>query len=79
MHVCGHFAQHQDDVAVAAAARAAGLIVEPLSRFYTTPATNSGLVLGFAGFRPDVLRDATKHLGDVLRQSITAPGRAATG
>jgi GntR family transcriptional regulator/MocR family aminotransferase len=78
MHLCARFKGRIDDNAVAAAARDAGLIVEPLSRFYAGPAEHSGLLLGFAGFRPDVLREAAKRLGQVL-QKFDAPGRAAAG
>jgi GntR family transcriptional regulator/MocR family aminotransferase len=76
MHVCARFAQRRDDAAVAAAAREAGLIVEPLSRFYAAPTTDSGLLLGFAGFRPDALRDAAKRLAKVLATVRIAPGHA---
>jgi hypothetical protein len=36
----------------------------------------SGLLLGFAGFRPDALRDATKRLAKVLATVRVAPGHA---
>lgn len=78
MHLCVRFKNRTDDTAVAAAAREAGLIVEPLTRFYTGPTQDTGLVLGFAGFRPDALREATKRLARILREAASAPGRAAT-
>ena len=78
MHLCARFKHRIDDNAVAAAARDAGLIVEPLSRFYGGSAEHTGLVLGFAGFRPETLREAAKRLGQVLQKFATA-GRAAAG
>lgn len=78
MHLCARFKHRIDDNAVAAAARDAGLIVEPLSRFYGASAEHTGLVLGFAGFRPETLREAAKRLGQVLQKFATA-GRAAAG
>jgi GntR family transcriptional regulator/MocR family aminotransferase len=79
MHVVVRFKHAIDDTAVAAAARDAGLIVEPLSRFYAGHARESGLLLGFAGFRPDALRDATKRLASVLAACSAAPDRVAAG
>jgi GntR family transcriptional regulator/MocR family aminotransferase len=70
MHICARFARRRDDAALAAAARDAGLVVEPLSRFYAAPTTDSGLLLGFAGFRPETLRDATKRLAKVLNVAV---------
>jgi len=68
MHLCAKFMQQCDDVAVAAAARDAGIIVEPLSGFYIDAPKQSGLLLGFAGFRPDVLRESVKRLAATLQQ-----------
>lgn len=79
MHLTVRFKPRVDDVAVAAAARDAGLIVEPLSRFYVGPARESGLLLGFAGFRPEALREATKRLADALAPFVATPDRAAAG
>ncbi len=78
MHACVRFKQRVDDNEVATAARAAGLIVEPLSRFYANPTTDTGLLLGFAGFRPDSLRDAVKRLAPIIAGFVASP-RAAAG
>lgn len=78
MHLCVRFRGTTDDVAVGDAAREAGLIVEPLSRFYADRTTDRGLLLGFAGFRPEALRDATRKLAVVLR-SLSTADRAAAG
>ena len=76
MHLCVRFKQRCDDVAVATAARNAGLIVEPLSRFYAEKTNDVGLLLGFAGYRPEALRDATQRLAGVL-SAFVAPSRTA--
>jgi GntR family transcriptional regulator/MocR family aminotransferase len=79
MHVCVRFKQRIDDNAVASSARDAGLIVEPLSRFYANPAADRGLLLGFAGFRPEALRDAVRRLAPIIAAFAASPGRAAAG
>jgi len=78
MHVCVRFKQRIDDNAVTTAARDAGLIVEPLSRFYANPTADTGLLLGFAGFRPDALRDAVRRLAPIIAGFVASP-RAAAG
>lgn len=72
LHLCAKFAKPLDDTAVAAVAREAGLIVEPLSRFYTNAPKQSGLLLGFAGFRLESLRESAKRLGAVLKSPAAA-------
>lgn len=80
MHLCARFRQRLDDVAIAASARDIGLVVEPLSRFYAGTPNEQGLLLGFAGFRPEALREATKRLGGILNDYAAAsPARAAAG
>ena len=79
MHLVARFRQPTDDAAVARVAREGGLIVEPLSRFYAGPVKSSGLLLGFSGFRPDLLRDATKRLAQVLAAMNERHERAAAG
>jgi GntR family transcriptional regulator/MocR family aminotransferase len=78
VHLLARFRQPTDDAAIAAAAREAGVMVEALSRFYAKPANDTGLLLGFSGFRPDELRQAAKTLGTVLRSRI-GPALAAAG
>jgi GntR family transcriptional regulator/MocR family aminotransferase len=59
--------QPVDDVAQAAKAAAAGIMVRPLSGFYHGLSARQGLVLGFAGWSPELLRQATSRLARVLR------------
>lgn len=80
MHLCARFRRPTDDLGVVAAARDAGLIAEPLSRFYANSTSESGLLLGFAGFRPEALREAAKKLAAVLAASRPAArDRAVAG
>ncbi len=77
LHLCAKFARKTDDAAVAAAAREAGIIVEPLSEFYAAAPAETGLLLGYAGFRPEALRDAARRLAAVLDAQLKAASRAA--
>lgn len=79
LQLCTRFKQRVDDIAVANAAREAGLVIEPLSRFYASPAGATGMLLGFAGFRPEALRDAVHRLAPIVRNHIGARDRAAAG
>jgi GntR family transcriptional regulator/MocR family aminotransferase len=78
MHLCVRFARLVDDSAVAEAARNAGLTVEPLSQFYSERTADSGLVIGFAGFRPEAIRDAVQRLAGVLQQGMPAQALACS-
>jgi GntR family transcriptional regulator/MocR family aminotransferase len=57
-----------DDVALAAAADAAGVLVHPLSTHRITPGP-PGLVLGYAAQAPDRIREAIARLGAVSRSA----------
>jgi GntR family transcriptional regulator/MocR family aminotransferase len=78
-HLLVRFNRPTNDIAVANAAREAGLAVEPLSRFYTGERRDSGLLLGFAGFKPDVLRDASKLLAKTLATHASRNEMALAG
>ena len=56
-----------DDVAQAASAREAGVVVHPLSWHRTTPG-DPGLVLGYAAAAPDRLHAAVERLARALRR-----------
>jgi GntR family transcriptional regulator/MocR family aminotransferase len=66
LHLAVTFRDGRDDRLAAAAARAAGLSVSPLSR-YAIARPASGLVLGFAGFPETELVAAVQRLASVLR------------
>lgn len=69
MHLVGWLPIGVDDVAVANAARAAGLEVTPVSRLALRPLARGGLMLGHAAFAPPSLRTAAHRLGAVLALS----------
>jgi GntR family transcriptional regulator / MocR family aminotransferase len=79
MHLCLHFQRRTDDIAIAVAAREANVLVEPMSRFYSGPSSDTGLLLGFAGFRPESLRDAVKRLAKIIAEHDAAMQQAAAG
>jgi GntR family transcriptional regulator/MocR family aminotransferase len=64
-----------DDVAMAAAARQAGVDVYPLSRYwYGTASERGGFLLGYAGYGPEALNAAAAILGSVLGRESNLPG-----
>jgi GntR family transcriptional regulator / MocR family aminotransferase len=63
-----------DDVALAAEADAAGVLVHPLSTHRITPGP-AGLVLGYAAQAPDRIREAIARLGAVSRSAGHRPRR----
>lgn len=67
-----------DDVALAAAAEAAGLALRPLSPMYAGPARRPGFMLGFGGFGVEPLQAAVRRLRGVLADS-GAIGRKPLG
>jgi GntR family transcriptional regulator/MocR family aminotransferase len=56
-----------DDRAVAARGREHDLELVPLSSFYLSTPARGGLVLGYSGFRPAVLRAGVERLARLLR------------
>lgn len=68
MHLTALLPPSADDVALAARAAGAGIAVTPLSPFFRAPPRTPGLVLGFAGWPPDVLRRAVRRLAAILGQ-----------
>jgi GntR family transcriptional regulator/MocR family aminotransferase len=62
-----------DDVALAAAADAAGVLVHPLSTHRITPGP-PGLVLGYAAQPPDRIREAIARLGTAVGSASRSAG-----
>lgn len=79
LHLVARFRHRTDDVAVARVLRAAGIAVEPLSRFYARPTDESGLLLGYSGYHPERLREAAKQLSEVLSGTLARRDRALSG
>lgn len=66
LHVCTTYARDVDDTALAAAAAKGGIVAEPLKRFYLGPPAQRGLLLGYAGFTPAVIRAQLRALARAL-------------
>lgn len=79
LHLTARFRHRTDDVALARVVRAAGIAVEPLSRFHALPTDESGLLLGYSGYHPERLREATKQLSAVLSGALTRRDRVLSG
>ena len=65
-----------DDVALAAEADAAGVLVHPLSTHRITPGA-PGLVLGYAAHPPDRIREAIARLGAAVGSASRSAGHRA--
>lgn len=87
LHLLARFRHRIDDAAVAAQLANAGISARPLSRFYSRPAfahrpddaATSGLLLGYSGYQPDRLREASKRLAGVLASALGRRERAVVG
>ncbi len=81
LHLVGRLAPGTDDVAAAAAAREAGVEVYAISRYVLAspvPESARGLLLGYAAFTRDEIRDGVRRLANALekwRRTEPAEGR----
>lgn len=66
MHVLARLGAHMDDEVIARAAASVGVSCIPLSSCYIGPGKTSGLLLGYAGYRPQQIRLGVKKLCSVL-------------
>ncbi len=71
LHMLGTLADHEDDVMLAERARAAGLALRPLSRWYLNAKPRQGLLFGFANIIDE--NDALR-LALTLKQAWRQPG-----
>jgi GntR family transcriptional regulator/MocR family aminotransferase len=80
LHVATLLPDGVDDRAVVERLARRSLVATPLSACHGGPASRGGLLLGFGGFTESRLADATRALGEVLRDSCSLHGvfRAAT-
>ncbi len=67
LHILAKLADHEDDVTLAVCARAAGLALHPLSRWYINAKPQQGLLMGFANVIDE--RDAMQ-LASKLKQAL---------
>jgi GntR family transcriptional regulator/MocR family aminotransferase len=73
LHVAVELANEPDDRELVRRMSAHGLTATPLSVCYAGPARRSGLLLGFGGSTVPRLLEATRQLGELLRQTAAAP------
>jgi GntR family transcriptional regulator/MocR family aminotransferase len=75
LHVAVTFADGQDDRRVARVMGERGLTATALSSCYAEARPRSGLLLGFGGWSPRRIAEATRLLGDVLQADQTTRRR----
>ena len=79
LFVCARLQRGLDDVMLARKAQEAGVVAEPLSTLYARPTDDCGLLLGYAGYRPELIRDSAAKLAEALRSALSVRNRAAAG
>lgn len=77
MHTVGWLPTGADDVLIAQEAAKAGINTMPVSSFALRPQSRGGLLLGYAGFSPHVIRKTMRELGAVIRNCVRSNGSAA--
>jgi GntR family transcriptional regulator/MocR family aminotransferase len=70
LHLVAWLRQGLDDVALADAARAAGISVRALSPLFIAAPPRHGLVLGFSGFTEDQVRACGRRLAHVVAAAV---------
>lgn len=70
LHVCATYDALVDEAQIAALAGAQGINFEPLKQFYAGISTQRGLVLGFAGFTPAIIRTQLRVLAKAIRPAL---------
>jgi len=66
MHLVGWLEHGQDDAEVSARAAALGVEAAPLSRYAMKRPERGGLLLGWAGYAPEAIREGVERLGAAL-------------
>jgi GntR family transcriptional regulator/MocR family aminotransferase len=75
MHTVGWLPPGVSDSEVTGAAANAGLNALPVSSFAVQRLSRGGLLLGYAGFSPEVIRKSMRELGQVIRACIRSQAR----
>jgi GntR family transcriptional regulator / MocR family aminotransferase len=76
MHTLGWLPSHLDDSRVSAQAAKAGIYTIPVSSLSILPPSRGGLALGYAAFKPEVIRKSLRDLETVIRKCLRAPGES---
>ncbi|MBA3260841.1 MAG: PLP-dependent aminotransferase family protein [Gemmatimonadales bacterium] len=66
MHLVGWLEHGRDDAEVSARAAEFGVEAAPLSRYALVPPERGGLLLGWAGYPPEAIREGVERLGAAL-------------
>ncbi len=77
MHTVGFLPPGVEDSRVAEEAAKAGLNTLPVSSFALRPLSRGGLLLGYAGFRTDVIRKGMRELELIIRKCVRTRNRPA--
>jgi GntR family transcriptional regulator/MocR family aminotransferase len=76
MHTVGWLPPNVDDSLVSAQAAKVGIYAIPISSLSMLPLSRGGLALGYAAFKPEVIRKSLRDLEFVIRQSSSCGVRA---
>ena len=76
MHTVGWLPPNVDDSLVSAQAAKVGIYAIPVSSLSMLPLSRGGLALGYAAFKPEVIRKSLRDLEFVIRQSSSCGVRA---
>lgn len=76
MHTVAWLPAGVDDSSIAEEAAKAGLNTLAVSSFAQRPLRRGGLLLGYAGFRPDVIKKGMRELQSVIRRCIRTSNHA---
>jgi GntR family transcriptional regulator/MocR family aminotransferase len=79
VHLMARLGPDADDETLAGAARAQGVHVEPLSRFYIDAPLARGLVLGYGRLHESAIRPAVRALAHAIAGQIGSQGRGHRG
>lgn len=67
LHCVGWLPEGIDELALVRAAAAQGIDLVPVSNFSIKPLSRKGIILGYAEYTPEQIKDGMKHLAAVLR------------
>ena len=74
MHTVAWLPPHVADSQISAEAAKVGLFALPASGFAMRPLARGGLLLGYAAFKPEVIRKGIRDLEPIVRKCIKAAG-----
>ncbi len=74
MHTVAWLPPQVEDSRISAEAARVGLFALPASGFAIRPLARGGLLLGYAAFKPAVIRKGVRDLESIIRQCVNSPG-----